>query len=73
MITNGTAAMTALRYPTADKSPREKRLDNTMWFTCCGQTWRHYSMTGRDYCVRCGEVVEGGDHPDEQFLAEAAE
>jgi hypothetical protein len=56
---------THTRYRTAGLSSAEKRLDNTNWFTCCGQTWRHYSMTSRDYCPRCGDVVEGGDHPDD--------
>ncbi len=61
-------------YPTAAKSPAEIRRTRATWFTCCGQTWRHYSMTDRDYCVKCGEGVEGGEHPDdEQFMAEAAE
>lgn len=62
--------MTAL----AKLSPREKRQDNTMWFTCCGETVRHWSpYTSRIYCNKCGEIVDGGDHPDDIELQEAAE
>jgi hypothetical protein len=53
--------MTALRYRTADKSPREQR-PRKFDFTCeCGEQWDtpgHIWWVCRMYCTGCGEIVE---------------
>jgi hypothetical protein len=49
---------THTRYPTAAKSPREKRRPHKYDFTCkCGLQWDAPGYF-RMYCTDCGETVE---------------